>query len=247
MQNTWQQRGWSTPCVTFGLLLQSVEVLGKTEDPNDGLYVTGMTLPKFLFAVDPVCAKEAQHSLRHRSLHLARWMSLWVTPFDDHTEYCWVASFLSYQKGQCQFTTLCCKHYLSLNTSLQSSTGTMTLWDLNFVPLTIRYDSVGHSAASLQSCCSHSKIQQCPVKYTGDRFGVLDISCYGWSINVKMHFALGSWTGQEGIPGEKGSLLYRLKHDCTPEKSAWTPIPSEGNPLWRDWNTHFFHISSNKS
>ncbi|KAJ7425736.1 hypothetical protein WISP_22206 [Willisornis vidua] len=30
--------------------------LGKREDLDDGVYIIGMTLPKFLFAVDPVCA-----------------------------------------------------------------------------------------------------------------------------------------------------------------------------------------------
>lgn len=46
--------------------------LGKTEDPNDGLHVTGMTLHRLGQQQIKTLVEEAQHSLRYRSLHLAR-------------------------------------------------------------------------------------------------------------------------------------------------------------------------------
>lgn len=78
---------------------------------------------------------------------------------------------LSYQQGQWQFTTLCCKHCLPSNISLQSSAGTMALWDPHSVPLTMKCDCRALSCISALLLLS--------LKYTGDSYGVLDISCYG--------------------------------------------------------------------
>lgn len=93
------------------------------------------------------CSGEEHHNcLRELGTGVCFWPAEYncVTPLGDHPEHRCDVPFLSYQQGQHQFATLCCKHHLSLHAHQPrlSPSGLLVLCSS-----TKRSDSLGLSAA----------------------------------------------------------------------------------------------------
>lgn len=128
---------------------------------------------------------------------------------------------------------------------MQSSAGTTALWDLNSVLLTMRSGSVGHSAASLQSCCSHSQDSAMSSEIHWRRV---------WGLRYFLLWMIRKWkdalcSGQLNRP--RGNSRGKKEVFCT-DLSMTLQLRNLPGPLYRqkeapceEVEIHLFHISSN--